>query len=240
MGYPGEPTHGKLCNQKIASCHAYRAWGQEPPQEVLLREPSQKLLLQKVGDCFFIQSVLRSDGTQLYAVLCHSTKQWPFDSARRYVQEGLELKSSYNSIEQQSIKHDNPLYQELRKLQQKFEPAQRYSVLAKAIEGPLKGLEAIGLGKSQDAVQRAQCIALLCAAYMQGKDIYLEAKMYELLVKIQTRSPQHCQQKTANNNWECWSTGWTDKKCDKYDSWSSWKNNYSLMEQEWTVAGQDS
>ena len=208
--------------------------------ESVLKSEQEVVLLQKVGGCFLYNlfvGLMELNYMQSYATAQNSG---PFDSARWCVQAGLDLKSSYNSIEQQSIKHDNPLYHELRKLEKQFGPAQRYYVVAKAIEGPLKGLESIGLGKSQDAVQRAQCIALSCAAYMQGKDIKLEAKMYDLLAKIQRRSPRHCQQTTANSNWECWSIGWTDKKCDKYDSWSSLKNNYSLMEHEWTVEGQDS
>ena len=87
--------------------------------ESVLKSEQEVVLLQKVGGCLFVQSVFRSDGTQLYAVLCDNTKQWPFDFARWYVQAGLDLKSSYKSIEQQSIKHDTLLHQELRKLEKK-------------------------------------------------------------------------------------------------------------------------
>ena len=73
----------------------------------------------------------------------------------------------------------------MQEIDQNFAPAQRHYVLARAIEGLLKGLETIGLGTNRDGLQRAQCIALLCAAYLQGKARHIEAEMHGLLKKIQ-------------------------------------------------------
>lgn len=271
LGGKTELKHGKFCKQKIASRHATRALPQPPPpkegEEVQTQAPvldpkQDEVQSQKVGDCFFIQSVSRPDGTQLYAVPCDNAKQWPFDLARRYVQGGLELQSSKSSIEMHFVEYGHPMYDKLQEIDQKFGPPQRYYGLAKVIEGPLKGLEAIGLGTNQDVLQRAHCIALLCAAYLQGKARHIEPEIQDLLKKIQRSpsgqkvqidggwsSPQCSDQKQTNewtlstskgqekNDWGYWSTGWTDNDDDD-DSWGPWKGDNNVNKQWWAVSNQ--